>query len=174
MMASQPAKNLKVDKSLEATVVIKDAFAFAKPIASEDDRDEAKTPKKIRATFERNNPDSILYAKIVVGGRVRFKRGGETIDDTTSTMRIVMESIGEPLRTVKTAKEFVAVICDAMQCHYATVDKCKILHRDISDNNILVVRMKDGSVCGLLIDFDCAIDVSKEKTEVRGEMTAPS
>ncbi|KAJ2075199.1 hypothetical protein GGH13_000785 [Coemansia sp. S155-1] len=152
MMASQPAKNLKVDKSLEATVVIKDAFAFAKPIASEDDRDEAKTPKKIRATFERNNPDSILYAKIVVGGR----------------------SIGEPLRTVKTAKEFVAVICDAMQCHYATVDKCKILHRDISDNNILVVRMKDGSVCGLLIDFDCAIDVSKEKTEVRGEMTAPS
>ncbi|KAJ2041664.1 hypothetical protein H4S03_000199 [Coemansia sp. S3946] len=147
--ANRPAKNLKVDKSLEATVVIKDAFAFAKPIASEDDRDEAKTPKKIRATFERNNPDSILYAKIVVGGRVRFKRGGETIDDTTSTMRIVMESIGEPLRTVKTAKEFVAVICDAMQCHYATVDKCKILHRDISDNNILVVRMKDGSVCGL-------------------------
>ncbi|KAJ2117777.1 hypothetical protein IW146_000476 [Coemansia sp. RSA 922] len=84
--ANRPAKNLKVDKSLEATVVIKDAFAFAKPIASEDDRDEAKTPKKIRATFERNNPDSILYAKIVVGGRVRFKRGGETIDDTTSTM----------------------------------------------------------------------------------------
>ncbi|KAJ2115171.1 hypothetical protein IW146_002515 [Coemansia sp. RSA 922] len=82
-----------------------------------------------------------------------------------------MDTIGEPLRTVKTAKEFVAVICDAMQCHYAIVDKCNILHRDISDNNILVVRMKDGTVRGLLIDFDCAIDISKDKTEVRGEMT---
>ncbi|KAJ2037483.1 hypothetical protein H4S04_007259 [Coemansia sp. S16] len=191
--ANRPAKKLKVDESLEATVVIKDAFAFAKPIASDDDRDEVKTLKKIRSTFERNNPDSILYAKIVVGGRVRFKRGSRIVEDTTSTMyagvdgellakvssdllfrahrRIVMDTIGEPLRTVKTAKEFVAVICDAMQCHYAIVDKCKILHRDISDNNILVVRMKDGTVRGLLIDFDCAIDISKEKTEVRGEMT---
>ncbi|KAJ2059841.1 hypothetical protein GGI08_003158 [Coemansia sp. S2] len=191
--ANRPTKKLKVDESLETAVVIKDAFAFAKPIASEDDRDEVKTLKKIRATFERNNPNSIIYAKIVVGGRVKFKRGGRIVEDTTSTMypgvngellakvssdllfrahrRIVMDTIGEPLRTAKTAKEFVAVICDAMQCHYAIVDKCKILHRDISDNNILVVRMKDGTVRGLLIDFDCAIDLSKEKMEVRGEMT---
>ncbi|KAJ2104197.1 hypothetical protein GGI09_000244 [Coemansia sp. S100] len=170
-LAFGPAKRLKVDESLEATVVIKDAFAFAKPISSEDDRDEAKTLKKFRDMFEHNNPVDIFYSKIMVGGRMRFKRGGETIDDTTSTMRIVMESIGKPLRTVKTAKEFVTVICDAMLCHYAIVDKCKILHRDISDNNILVVRMKDDTVRGLLIDFDCAIDLSKEKMEVRGEMT---
>ncbi|KAJ2040220.1 hypothetical protein H4S03_001175 [Coemansia sp. S3946] len=84
--ANRPAKKLKVDESLEATVVIKDAFAFAKPIASEDDRDEVKTLKKIRATFERGNPGSIIYAKIVVGGRVRFKRGGRIVEDTTSTM----------------------------------------------------------------------------------------
>ncbi|KAJ2256605.1 hypothetical protein GGI13_001137 [Coemansia sp. RSA 455] len=191
--ANRPAKRLKVDESLEATVIIKDAFAIAKPIASEDDHDEVKTLKKIRATFERNNPDSILYAKIVVGGRVRFKRGGRIVEDIISTTcagvskdllakvfsdlrfrahrRIVMDTIGESLQTVKTAKEFVAVICDAMLCHYAIVDKCKILHRDISDNNIQVVRMKGGTVRGLLIDFDCAIDISKDKTEVRGEMT---
>ncbi|KAJ2057197.1 hypothetical protein GGI17_005772, partial [Coemansia sp. S146] len=56
-------------------------------------------------------------------------------------------------------------------CHYVIVKKCKILHRDISDNNILVVRMEDGTVRGLLIDFDCAIDISRDKKEVRGEMT---
>ncbi|KAJ2869977.1 hypothetical protein GGH93_005922 [Coemansia aciculifera] len=162
---SRPTKQLEEGQSLEATVVIKDAFAFAKPIASEDDRDEVKTLKKIRETFHDNNPDDILYPKIVVGGRVKFKRGGQFVKDNTSTIyegvskellaivssdslfrahrRIVMESIGEPLRTVKTAKEFVAVICDAMQCHYAILDKCKILHRDIS----------------------------KDKKDVRGEMT---
>ncbi|KAJ2886673.1 hypothetical protein H4R27_000462 [Coemansia aciculifera] len=190
---SRPTKQLEEGQSLEATVVIKDAFAFAKPIASEDDRDEVKTLKKIREAFYDNNPDDIFYPEIVVGGRVKFKRGGQLVEDTTSTIyegvnskllaivssdslfrahrRIVMKSIGEPLRTIKTAKEFVAVICDAMQCHYAIIDKCKILHRDISNNNILVVRMEDGTVRGLLIDFDCAIDISRDKKDVRGEMT---
>ncbi|KAJ2104280.1 hypothetical protein GGI09_000197 [Coemansia sp. S100] len=188
-----PAKKLKVDESLEATVVIKDAFAFAKPIASKDDRDEVKMLKKIWDTFKHDNPDRTLYAKIMVGSRMRFKRGGRIVEDTISTMypgvdgellakvssdllfrahrRIVMDIIGKPLQTVKTAKDFVAIICNALQCHYAIVDKCNILHRDISDNNILVVRMKDGTVRGLLIDFDCAIDISEDKTKVQSEMT---
>ncbi|KAJ2056826.1 hypothetical protein GGI17_005993 [Coemansia sp. S146] len=185
---SRPTKKLEEGQSLEATVVIKDAFAFAKPISSEDDCDEVKTLKRIREMFHDNNPDDILYPKIVVGGRVKFRRGSQLVEDTTSTIyegvndellklvssdslfhahqHIVMESIGEPLRTVKTAKEFVAVICDAVQCHYAIVDKCKILHRDISNNNILVVRMKDSTVRGLLIDFDCAIDISRDKKDI--------
>ncbi|KAJ2110874.1 hypothetical protein GGI16_000101 [Coemansia sp. S142-1] len=191
--ADRPARKLERGESIMATVVIKDAFALAKRNASEDDRDEVKTLKKIRDTFKREKPNGILYPKIVGGGRVSFNRGGQPIEDTTSAIyegandellaivssdslfrahrRIVMKTIGEPLRTVRTVKEFVAVIYDAMKCHYTVVKLCKILHRDISDNNILVVRMKDGTVRGLLIDFDCAIDISKDKEGVRGEMT---
>ncbi|KAJ2836381.1 hypothetical protein FBU31_001388 [Coemansia sp. 'formosensis'] len=83
---------------------------------------------------------------------------------------IVLESIGEPLHTAKTVKEFVTAICNAIQCHYEIVNKCKILHQDISDNNILVVR-KNGTVHGLLINFDCAIDISKAKKDAHGKMT---
>ncbi|KAJ2833291.1 hypothetical protein GGI24_000903 [Coemansia furcata] len=190
--ATRPTKQIQGRESIEATVIIKDAFAIAKPQAREDDRDEVKTLKKIRDTFEGNNPGDIIYPKIVVGGRVRFEKGGQIVEDTTVTMyegvddrlldivtsgplfrahrRIVLESIGEPLRTAKTVKEFITVICDAMQCHYEIVDKCRILHRDISDNNILVVR-KNGIVRGLLIDFDCAIDMSEVKKDARCEMT---
>ncbi|KAJ2486270.1 hypothetical protein IWW37_005675 [Coemansia sp. RSA 2050] len=71
--------------------------------------------------------------------------------------------------TAETVKEFVTVICDAMECHNAIVKRCQILHRDISDNNILVVR-ENGTVRGLLIDFDYAIDLSKEKKDARNEM----
>ncbi|KAJ1815636.1 hypothetical protein LPJ60_005639 [Coemansia sp. RSA 2675] len=188
----RPTKKREKGEPLKATVVIKDAFAFAKPDASEDGRDEARTLKRIRSEFESKNPDDIMYPKIVVGGRVRFKRGDKTIEDTTSTMyediddgllekvsggtlfrahrRIVLASIGEPLRTVETVKEFVTVICDAMESHHAIVERCQILHRDISDNNILVVRSGD-TVRGLLIDFDCAIDTSKDRGDVRHEMT---
>ncbi|KAJ2833398.1 hypothetical protein GGI24_000867 [Coemansia furcata] len=188
----QPTKQIQEGESIEATVIIKDSFAIAKPQAHEDGRDEVRTLKKIRDTFEGNSPGDIIYPKIVVGGRVRFEKGDRIIEDTTVTMyesvddrlldmvtggplfrahrRIVLESIGESLRTAKTVKEFVTVICDAMQCHYEIVDKCKILHRDISDNNILIVR-KNNTVRGLLIDFDCAIDMSEAKKDARCEMT---
>ncbi|KAJ2813038.1 hypothetical protein H4S07_000973 [Coemansia furcata] len=96
------------------TVVIKDVFAFAKPIASQDNHDEVKMLKKIWAIFQDNNPNDILFPKIVVGSH--------------------------------------------------------ILHWDISDNNILVVR-KNGTVCRLLIDFDCAIDISEAKKGTHGKVT---
>ncbi|KAJ2768573.1 hypothetical protein GGI18_005565 [Coemansia linderi] len=57
-----------------------------------------------------------------------------------------------------------------MECHHAIVERFQILHRDLFDNNILVVREK-GTVRGLLIDFDCAIDISEGTEDGRGEMT---
>ncbi|KAJ2049462.1 hypothetical protein H4S04_003210 [Coemansia sp. S16] len=76
--------------------------------------------------------------------------------------RIVMSPIGESLCSTKSVTEFVTVICDAMRCHSAFVDHCNILHRDISDNNILVVR-SEGIARGMLIDFDCAIDLKQKE-----------
>ncbi|KAJ1998900.1 hypothetical protein GGI04_004801 [Coemansia thaxteri] len=81
-----------------------------------------------------------------------------------------MSPVGERLRTVKTVAEFITVVCDAMRCHQEILTRCNILHRDISDNNVLVVK-RDGKARGLLIDFDCAEDLSKEKTDRRAEMT---
>ncbi|KAJ2778604.1 hypothetical protein GGI18_004037, partial [Coemansia linderi] len=84
--------------------------------------------------------------------------------------RIVMTPIGEPLRSTESVAEFVTVVCDAMRCHSAIVEHCGILHRDISDNNILVYR-KGGIARGVLIDFDCAIDIKQAEREKRKEMT---
>ncbi|KAJ1878262.1 hypothetical protein LPJ71_011024, partial [Coemansia sp. S17] len=57
--------------------------------------------------------------------------------------RIVMEPIGEPLRSTTSVAEFVTVVCDVMRCHNAFVNDCSILHRDISPNNIIVFRRDD-------------------------------
>ncbi|KAJ2111307.1 hypothetical protein IW146_005446 [Coemansia sp. RSA 922] len=81
--------------------------------------------------------------------------------------RIVMEPIGEPLRSTTSVAEFVTVVCDVMRCHSAFVNDCGILHRDISPNNILVFRGADGIARGMLIDLDCAIDIDQEKREKR-------
>ncbi|KAJ2727859.1 hypothetical protein IW152_006109 [Coemansia sp. BCRC 34962] len=85
--------------------------------------------------------------------------------------RIVMTPIGEPLRSTRSVAEFVTVVCDAMRSHSAIVKHCGILHRDISDNNVLVYRTNNGIARGVLIDFDYAIEVKPGSRENRKEMT---
>ncbi|KAJ2909612.1 hypothetical protein GGI21_001706, partial [Coemansia aciculifera] len=131
----------------------------------------------------------IIFPQLEVGGRVQFKLNGKPTEDNTDVFykkfaeeakqappfrvhrRIVMSPIGEPLHMVESAKELVTVVCDVMRCHSAIVHHCGILHRDISQNNVLVVR-RDGIARGLLIDFDCAVDINKEQLgNRRPEMT---
>ncbi|KAJ1675946.1 hypothetical protein EV182_000273 [Spiromyces aspiralis] len=85
--------------------------------------------------------------------------------------RIVMEPVGKPLRFLESVPELIIVLHDAMKCHSAILSECRILHRDISTNNILVVRPESGLVRGMLIDFDCAIDMEGSEGEARTEIT---
>ncbi|KAJ1957246.1 hypothetical protein EC988_000929, partial [Linderina pennispora] len=81
--------------------------------------------------------------------------------------RLVMSPIGEPLETVESVHELIVVLGDAMRCHTEVLQQCNILHRDISDNNILVVREEGKPVRGLLVDFDNALDLEKDNGATR-------
>ncbi|KAJ2495328.1 hypothetical protein GGH96_006411 [Coemansia sp. RSA 1972] len=81
-----------------------------------------------------------------------------------------MSGVGEPLKTVRSIPELIVVIYDVMRCHMAIIDNCNILHRDISEGNILVWR--DGAgVHGMLIDFDHSIRLTDEGYAKRAERT---
>ncbi|KAJ1718850.1 hypothetical protein LPJ53_006270, partial [Coemansia erecta] len=73
--------------------------------------------------------------------------------------RIVTTPIGRPLRELDSILKLIVVVADAMRAHGAIRERTGILHRDVSDNNILFYEPKDGdcTVRGLLIDFDHAI-----------------
>ncbi|KAJ2345703.1 hypothetical protein IWW50_005630, partial [Coemansia erecta] len=75
--------------------------------------------------------------------------------------RISMRGMGEPLESVCSVPELIIVIRDVMRCHAAILKHCRILHRDISEGNILV-RRDDTGVHGMLIDFDHAIDINNK------------
>ncbi|KAJ2654032.1 hypothetical protein IWW48_006338, partial [Coemansia sp. RSA 1200] len=101
--------------------------------------------------------------------------------------RIVMSPVGHSIKTVLNEKELIIVLAESMRCHSSILGRCGILHRDISTNNILVVRLgshgtgadTDASVfsrpsssplpCGLLIDFDFAIEVGISERVARPE-----
>ncbi|KAJ2767523.1 hypothetical protein IWQ56_003297, partial [Coemansia nantahalensis] len=75
--------------------------------------------------------------------------------------RLVMRPYGEELDMDMDQAELTVVLEEAMRCHTAIHSRCKILHRDISPYNFLVVRGSDGLPRGLLIDFDYAISVKR-------------
>ncbi|KAJ1860175.1 hypothetical protein LPJ78_005918, partial [Coemansia sp. RSA 989] len=74
-------------------------------------------------------------------------------------VRLAMTPVGTRLRELRSVAELVVVISDALQAHKAVLDHCQILHRDISENNIMFTR-SGNKVCGMLIDFDNAVDAN--------------
>ncbi|KAF4607760.1 hypothetical protein EYR40_000095 [Pleurotus pulmonarius] len=82
-------------------------------------------------------------------------KGGKDID-TRIHVRFVTVEVGRPIERFSSSKEMFKAVYDAFQGHKQAYDECKLLHRDVSGGNILLV--KDG---GILNDWDMAVNVEE-------------
>ncbi|KAI0075208.1 hypothetical protein K474DRAFT_1600150, partial [Panus rudis PR-1116 ss-1] len=73
----------------------------------------------------------------------------------------IVQQLALPLESVRNAKELVQVMRDALQAIINGYVKARLLHRDISNNNILVSAAEgpDGCRRGLLNDWDISCKV---------------
>ncbi|KAJ1850844.1 hypothetical protein LPJ76_006327, partial [Coemansia sp. RSA 638] len=164
-------------------VLIKDAWA--RPISPGSDIvcDEVAYLREIRDALADNNTLDGTYPLLEAGGVVQITCPNGVADDNTQLMlkdidentrakvparihrRIVMSPVGEPIHNLKSIDELIVVVGDVMAAHTAIAKRCGLLHRDLSVNNIMFHRDKDG-VRGMLIDFDNACRITDmEKTE---------
>ncbi|KAJ1717985.1 hypothetical protein LPJ61_006978, partial [Coemansia biformis] len=67
---------------------------------------------------------------------------------------------------IKSVYELIIILNDVVKALGALAG-CNILHRDISDSNIMFTRDKDGNVCGVLIDLDNAVDAERAQIDKR-------
>ncbi|TFY74279.1 hypothetical protein EWM64_g9734 [Hericium alpestre] len=75
--------------------------------------------------------------------------------------RVVLDTIGRPLKTAKSSREICVSIRHAIESHWIAYSKAGILHRDISGGNILITKSKNGvGYEGLLIDWELCKSVS--------------
>ncbi|KAJ1719637.1 hypothetical protein LPJ61_006274, partial [Coemansia biformis] len=150
-------------------------------------RSEVTLLRKIGDALEQHEELDGLYPRLEAGGWVRQGRGDNPVLDSTREMigglsdeqqrvtpfclhvRYAMTPIGKPLCEVESVPELIIVLFDVMRCYMAINNECGVLHRDISENNIMIVRPIGGHIHGLLIDFDCALDTSVEGRAVRPE-----
>ncbi|PTB65130.1 hypothetical protein BBK36DRAFT_1204266 [Trichoderma citrinoviride] len=66
-----------------------------------------------------------------------------------------------PLQRYQSPFEMLTAIRDAIKAHQSLYCKGKMLHRDISENNIIITDAKKTGFSGMLIDFDLVEELDK-------------
>ncbi|KAJ1922639.1 hypothetical protein GGI09_000332 [Coemansia sp. S100] len=127
----------------------------------------------IHRNFGNSSEFSGSFPRLVSAGPVYINRGGELVEDTTTTAfaglpgiskvrqhrRIVTKWAGKMISTATYEDQVVIAIADAMTAYNAIYEKCKVLHGNITDRAILLKESADG-VTGLLAEFDYATFLS--------------
>lgn len=81
---------------------------------------------------------------------------------------LVTSPLGRPLRWFKSVEEFLGVCRDVVKAHQSLYYKGKILHRDISANNIIItIPKQEGDPRGMLIDLDHGIQIDSGSSGAR-------
>ncbi|KAJ1957622.1 hypothetical protein EC988_000737, partial [Linderina pennispora] len=180
------------DGSIAPKFILKDAWPEAEEDPAHDKRSEIRFMRRIATELAQSDIEDPVYPKFHAGGRVHIDANGEVFEDNVKNIlgslfslrkpdgaaipfrvhtRVIMDNIGKPLKHVESVHELIVVLGDVMRCHSEILKRCSILHRCITDSNILVVREEGKPVCGLLIDFDSALDVGQARAPVRSEQT---
>ncbi|KAG6882153.1 hypothetical protein C0993_011753, partial [Termitomyces sp. T159_Od127] len=73
--------------------------------------------------------------------------------------RIVLEYLPYSLEDFEITPEMIAIVRDASLAHCDAAIEARVVHRDISNGNIMFKRKEDGTVQGYLIDWDLSLDL---------------
>ncbi|KAJ8067034.1 hypothetical protein OCU04_004414 [Sclerotinia nivalis] len=105
-----------------------------------------------RNEWQRNNVNCIQEAEID-----SFTDYECEMYDNRVNYCLVTSPAGRPLCEYQSVKELLEVLRDAIQGHRSLLENGKILHRDISENNIIITEFPaEGDPKGRLIDLDLA------------------
>jgi hypothetical protein len=82
--------------------------------------------------------------------------GSKPSSDNRILSCLVVSPPGRPISNFESVKEFLEALRDIIKAHRSLYIDGKILHRDISENNVIITEAKNGGPRGMLIDLDLA------------------
>ncbi|RMZ85501.1 hypothetical protein DV736_g6579, partial [Chaetothyriales sp. CBS 134916] len=80
---------------------------------------------------------------------------------------LVVSPAGRVIHNYESPLELLEALCDAIKAHESLYRKGNILHRDISENNIIITNPKTDSFKGMLIDLDLAKELGSRRSGAR-------
>ncbi|KAJ1801003.1 hypothetical protein LPJ59_000636 [Coemansia sp. RSA 2399] len=186
-IAKQQIRGADGSTSYGPPVVVKDSWPSK---LTDSALDETELLRMINDKLPKH-AEGVMYPKLLACECVAFNYSstGDVSNDTTTSIlgnlhddedsevsedkhyiwfrghkRYVTSPVGERLGTARSFDELAAAMADVMKTHEMARKHCDILHRDISHNNMMIVREKD-HVRGLLIDYDASITQSELKEQ---------
>ncbi|OJD11640.1 hypothetical protein ACJ73_09500, partial [Blastomyces percursus] len=97
-----------------------------------------------------------------------FDRNGEELYDNRVLRCLVISPAGRPIHRYESPLELFKALRDAIKAHRSLYLDGSILHRDISENNIIITDPgKAGGYSGMLIDLDLAKEVGSGRSGAR-------
>ncbi|EDN08106.1 predicted protein [Histoplasma mississippiense (nom. inval.)] len=97
-----------------------------------------------------------------------FDRNGEELYDNRVLRCLVISPAGRPIYRYESPLELLRALRDAIKAHRALYLDGNILHRDISENNIIITDPdKADGHWGMLIDLDLAKEVGSRRSGAR-------
>ncbi|EQL32563.1 hypothetical protein BDFG_05299 [Blastomyces dermatitidis ATCC 26199] len=97
-----------------------------------------------------------------------FDRNDEELYDNRVLRCLVISPAGRPIYKYKSPLELLKALRDAIKAHRSLYLDGNILHRDISENNIIITDPgKADGHSGMLIDLDLAKEVGSERSGAR-------
>ncbi|TGO43961.1 hypothetical protein BCON_0689g00010 [Botryotinia convoluta] len=116
-----------------------------------------------RNEWQRNNVDCIQEA-----GVDSFTDCESETYDNRVNYCLVTSPAGRPLCEYQSVKELLEALRDAIRGHRSLLEEGKILHRDISENNIIITELPaEGDPKGRLIDLDLAKELDSMPSGAR-------
>ena len=80
---------------------------------------------------------------------------------------LVVSPAGRAIRKYKSPLELLEALRDAIKAHRSLYVNGNILHRDISENNIIITNPKSDGFQGMLIDLDLAKELGRGRSGAR-------
>ncbi|KAI9808753.1 MAG: hypothetical protein M1825_003905 [Sarcosagium campestre] len=123
------------------------------------ERDQPKRRRsmesRIKASAQKPQPDSTMHEH------------EEPYNDRAHCC-LVTSPAGRPLNKFGTILELLGALRDAIMAHKSLLVAGNILHRDISDNNVIIAKSDEsGETMGVLIDLDLATEHDSEPSGAR-------
>ena len=162
MQSRQRKSGASVPGSQSATMPLSDEPRVLGGKRESTDSEDASCVKKSRSNSQTSRLSQVHGAK----GSVNNPRASKTTESTSEPFidRVLICQLltpaGRPLDSFASVTELLRVLRDAIKGHYSLFFDGKILHRDISPNNIIITDPdKADGFSGMLIDTDLSTTV---------------
>ncbi|TFY74696.1 hypothetical protein EWM64_g9315 [Hericium alpestre] len=94
----------------------------------------------------------------------RTSMSSETGSPEPRVLRILVCARALPLYKLRSLADFKKVFLDFVRCHRVVYKKARVLHRDLSVNNVMF-RLSTAGVIGVLNDWDLSEDMMKRESD---------